>query len=1235
MTATARSVFKLLGIALLALATSVPATAQITTGTVTGTVKDTLGGVLPGATVALINEEQGIQLAPTMTNETGDFVFVNVPAASYAVLVEMSAFKSLMRPGVAVSPGSRVVVGSLTLELGGTAEIVTVKGEAPVIQSASGERSFTIAPDAVANLPLADRNFASLASLAPGVSGTARIGGGGATNFMMDGVSTMDTGSNRLLVAVNVESISEVKVLMSGYQAEYGRSSGLQITAVTKSGTNRYRGSVYDVEKNSDWNNNSRTNILNGDPKSVSKSKDWGFSIGGPVGKPGGSNKLFFFYAQEFQPRTAGNNVVRFRFPTALERAGDFSQSTDNLGNPYPYIKDPQLSGACSATNQAACFAAGGVLGRIPANRLYETGLNILKMYPMPNTASAPGQAYNYELTRPNESLLAYQPAGRVDYQPTDKLRVSGKYTAWQQRRQTINGSIPGFNDTRMQNPVVFTVAGTANYVLGSTTFLEATYGRSGNDQAGCALTGGGANFCTAALPMNPIANRNNAGLGGLPFLFPDANVLNHDYYAFQVLNDVTPPIWDGKQVLLPPAFTWGNRIANAPPNIAFPGFLNVNRTQDVSISLTKLAGRHAVKTGFYNNHSYKAQQRTGSFGALNFQNDSNNPLDTSFGFANAAVGVFSSYNQASAYVEGGFVYNNTEGYVQDNWKATDKLTLDYGVRFTHQQPQYDSLGQASNFLPGKWVAGNAPLLYVAGCVNNAVPCSGNNRQAMNPITRQLLGPNTSLAIGALVPDSGDLTNGLFVSGKGIAKTTYTWPALGIAPRVGGAYDLKGNQQFVVRGAGGLFFDRPDGNAIFSQVSNPPASRNVTVRYNTLQTLGSGGLTTEAPPALAVYEYDSKLPSSYQWNAELQMALPWATALSVGYVGQHSFNTLQSVNLNAIDYGAAFLPQNQDPTLPANSNLGSTAVSQDQMRAIRGYGAITQQWGRGWRTYHSVQLSFQRRFANGLSFGFNDTIALSDHSNTFDPANPGTARSVRLQHSADGSFSIRDDQAQADELLGTTIEHRHVMKGHLVWDLPDVHGDGVMMKAIGWIANDWLLSSIWTGQTGSPYTIGYSYQNGGNNVNLTGSPDYAARIHIVGNPGSGCSSNIYQQFNTSAFQGPQIGSIGLDSGAGYLRECTESTLDLSIARNIRFGGSRQVQLRLDMFNAPNSAIITGRSTTLNLNSPSDPVTARNLPFDPATGALIDAFSRPRGAGFGVANAYQSPRTLQAQLRFSF
>src|SRR5690606_38898765 len=303
----------------------------------------------------------------------------------------------------------------------------------------------------------------------------------------------------------------------------------------------------------------------------------------------------------------------------------------------------------------------------------------------------------------------------------------------------------------------------------------------------------------------------------------------------------------------------------------------------------------------------------------------------------------------------------------------------------------------------------------------------------------------------------------------------------------------------------GLFFDRPDGNAIMPRVENPPSYTLVTARYGNLQSISSAGLSTQGAPALSVYEYESRLPSSTQWNTGVQMALPWNAALDVAYVGQHGFNLLQSVNLNAIDFGAAFLLENQDPTLPPSSTPGATAVHQDQLRAFRGYGDITQQWSRGWRTYHSLQISLNRRFSNGLSFGFNDTISLYDRQ----------ATGARLEHFPDGTYRLRADQAEADELLGNALGPRHRFKGHFVWDLPDLRDrSGIGGRLLQAIVNDWQLSGVWTAATGSPYTIGYSYASGGANINLTGSPNYGARIRIVGDPGDGCSSDPYRQFRS-------------------------------------------------------------------------------------------------------------------------
>jgi hypothetical protein len=212
----------------------------------------------------------------------------------------------------------------------------------------------------------------------------------------------------------------------------------------------------------------------------------------------------------------------------------------------------------------------------------------------------------------------------------------------------------------------------------------------------------------------------------------------------------------------------------------------------------------------------------------------------------------------------------------------------------------------------------------------------------------------------------------------------------------------------------------------------------------------------------------------------------------------------------------------------------------------------------------------------------------------------------------------------------------HIMKANFVWDLPDLRSSRPLLSAVGHVINDWQLSGIWTAATGDYYTVSVNYQSGGGNINLTGSPNYAARIRVVGDPGGGCNTkDVYRQFNTAAFQGPLVGSVGLESGNNYLKGCSTSVLDLSIARNIRLGKGRTIQLRADLFNAPNQGRITGRNTTMNLSSPNDPVTISNLPFDPVTGALLSNRVRPNQAGFGAVSGYQSPRTVQGQIRFSF
>src|SRR4029453_4482650 len=301
---------------------------------------------------------------------------------------------------------------------------------------------------------------------------------------------------------------------------------------------------------------------------------------------------------------------------------------------------------------------------------------------------------------------------------------------------------------------------------LNNSTFLEGTYGFIRNQLAGGGSIGG---ILTGGILVKHSANRLSR-MPGFPLLYEGAGVVDPRSYAYGILTQLNPVWFDGTRINLPPAFGWGTRIVptqTAPtglgalpgaPNQLYPGFLNINRTQDVAISLTKVWGSHTSKAGFYNNHSFKAQNtgaggvpNLGFQGYVNFGNDTNNALDTGFGFSNAAVGVFTQYLQQSKLIEGSMIYNNTEFYLQDNWKVNGRLTLDYGLRFTRQQPQYDQFLQMSNFFANEWSLAAAPLLYVSGCNNGATVCSGNARNAVHPITGQILtapgAANTAAAI--------------------------------------------------------------------------------------------------------------------------------------------------------------------------------------------------------------------------------------------------------------------------------------------------------------------------------------------------------------------------------------------------------------------------------------------------------------------------------------------------------
>jgi hypothetical protein len=1182
----------------LALALSSVTAAQTTSGSITGTVTDPNQAAVASAIVKITDESKSFTISAT-TDGDGRFVFPQVPPGTYKMSIEATGFKKLERTGILLVANDKLTLGDLVLQVGGASETVTVTAEATLLQAESAERSYAVQGEVVRNIAVNGRNFATLASISAGLVTTTNntqanditdISANGlrtsANNLQIDGVATVDTGNNGQLVQVTLDAIAEFKVLTSNYQAEYGRSAGAQISAVTRSGTKDFHGSFYVFRRHDGMNANTWINNRDGNPKPKLDQRDIGYTIGGPVWIPKVFNKskdkLFFFFSQEYQHRlTPPAGPTRVTVPTALERAGDFSQSVDNSGKPFPYIRDSATGLPCTAPTATApadtrgCFQDGGVLGRIPQSRLYQTGINILKIYPMPN---ANGVGFNYVTEEPT-SAPQRQDLIRMDWNISNNWRANGKYLFYKNSPTQPYGSfvlgtnMPDFATDFPNNR--YGVTGTVTGSLNATTVLEATFGQSHNS--------------IDILPHNPNFNRKALNLTGIPLLFND-------------------PV----QLDLPAQFVFSggsSRIANGP-NIGSNNapFHNFNTTRDLAGSVSKIWGAHNTKFGIFWQNSFKPQSSfANNNGVYNFVNDASNPFDTGFGFANAAIGVYNQFTQASVYAVGEYRYNNVEWYAQDNWKLTSRLTLDYGMRFYWIQPQFDESSQTANFLPDQYTAAGAPRLYRPG------KDASGNRIGIDPVTGQQV---AATYIGRIVPGTGKLTtsgvpiNGVFQAGNGISQGLYDNRGVQFAPRFGFAYDVRGDQKLVVRGGAGVFYDRPQGNTVFDLVQNPPTTLQTTLFFGRIQDVGTGQVLL-APPSLVAIDTKGKIPTTYAYNLGVQYKLPFESVLDISYVGTSGQHLLQRRSINAPDYGAAYLAQNQDPTSTGDPNIpGSRALPVDFLRPYQGFGQIQYIEPSTSSNYHSLQTSLNRRFSRGLLVGVNYGwskalgVASVDLPNVQNFGAPNNLDNRRANYGP------------------LDFDRRHNFSANFVYELPKA----TQNKALGYALNDWQLSGIYHYVTGQPYNLTANVTGTGISAyTLTGTQNVEnARIVLPKDPGSGHSSDPYHMFDTTAFALPTPGSTGFESGRNFLYRSPINALDLSLAKRFRFKEKAEIQFRLDAFNSLNHTQFNDVNATF--NGGLGATTPTNLASETVPASRT---------GFGAVTAVRPPRNLQLSARVQF
>lgn len=1142
------------GIVAVLLLCAAVASAQNVASTVSAYLIDPSGAPVPGVECELANVATGA-ISKATSGQDGAVTFPSVFAGTYRLTATAAGFKSLTLNDIQVTSSERRALGRLSLQIGEVRDTVSVNDQAAPIQLMSAERSGVVTGSQLNDLALKGRDFFALLTTIPGVvdtnssretttnasNGGIFINGGrdNQKNFAVDGITNMDIGSNQSLAFMpNMDAIAEVKILSSNYQAEYGRNSGGTVTVITKSGSRDLHGTGYYNYRHESLNANNFFNNRTNTQKAPYRYRINGYSLGGPILLPGNLNrnreKFFFFWSQEYTgvKRDFGSRFVNM--PTAAERTGDFSQSRDVNRALIP-VRDP-------VTGQPF---PGNV---IPQNRINQLGQAMLNFLPLPNyTDPDPNNLY----TRNHRSVYSGNTPRRndilrVDANLTPTFTMYYRYGHDKDIKDLPWGDWKTGSMNYLLSPVHVENPGTGHLVRTNKTF-------------------------SPTLVNEFIIGRNA--------MRRDFDVLDQDVVARSRMGN--PAQWYSNGDIATdyvPNVTFGGVPTSAPvTSLATVPNHYENPIWTITDNISKVWGTHNVKAGIYYERARIEHISNVNYrGAFDFTRDVNNPFDTGHTFANALLGSIRNYSEVTSAGYGKFLMANVEWYLQDNWKVTRRLTLDYGLRFYHMQAMENETKVVATFDPSLFNPGQVPVLYRPG-IN-----ASNSRVAVNPLTGET---RPAALIGLYVPGTGNEANGTAMGGvNGYPSSLVTRPAISFGPRFGFALDVFGTGKTALRGGFGWFHDTGQTNPLRNSMGNPPAAFSPTLWYASLdgyaQTSGAIG-----PSNLSILFGETKLPNTMNFSLGIQQQVR-GTVVDVSYVGALSRHLQVSRNINAIPMYARFNAANTDPTRPGSP------LPDNFFRPYGGYGDLNATYFSGTSNYNALQISANRRFASGLQFGLAYTF-----SKTL-----GTA-------SADGgSLSPYFDARQRNYGL-LSFDRTHALVINYMYDLPKL-GQRFGSKPLGWFVDNWQISGITSFISGSPFTPGFSTTDG---QDITGSSE-GARINVVGDPHLDKSErDFFNNFNKDVFRRPELGDFG-NAGLGLLRGPGINNWDISITKRVPlFSEARYLQFRTEMFNAWNHTQFSGYSTTARFN-------AAGLQTDPNFGAYTSAYAA---------------RTIQLSLRVAF
>ncbi len=1155
-----------------------------TTGSITGTVRDSTGAVVANAQVTVSDDSKGVSRT-SPTNEQGEYLAAGLGQGNYDITVVAEGFKKYEARGVVLDVAQKSRV-DISLEVGATTAEVTVEGTTVAqVETQSSDLTGVVTGKEISQLELNGRNFTQLITLVPGVSNQSGqdeagvgVGGnvaysvnGGRTeynNWEIDGGDNMDNGSNTSLnVYPSLDAISEVKVLTSNYGAQYGRSGSGTVEVETKSGTNKFHGSAYEFVRNDKFN---ARNFFNNAPdrKPGYKKNDFGYTIGGPVYIPGlynkNKDKTFFFWSQEWRKEREAASPATVVVPTAAERGGDFSGGADGT------TTCPDATGGLVVPIDRSAFPdcpAGSVVGGVPqtfaGNQVPVDAANagpLLTMIPLPTQANSRNWSF-----APSLPLSWHEELFRIDHDVNSKTRLTFRYIhdSWDKTEPAplwTNGTSFPTIQTNFLGPGISMVARMTATV--TPTLLNEFV----------------VSYTTDHITLTPVGawHRPNPDTLTIPGIY------NNGFGG-------------GK---LPGIQLSGGSLFNFAEDVGYlPGPYNSNPTYTYRDNVSKILGRHNLQFGGYFVAAQKnelAQPGTAPNGFLTFD-ATNGTVSTGNPVADLLMGNVASYGQASGQPKFYNRYKIFEPYFQDDWHISQRLTLNLGLRVSMFGTYRDRYHGEYNFDPSAYVVGGSGI-------NPDDTVSGN---PFNGVV-QCGGPGLTSVPG--------------FAGASIGSSRYPGCMKGHlfnpAPRLGFAWDPWGDGKTAIRGGYGIFFEHTNGNEANVESLEPATNPNLTtttvsnvIGYSNILPPPVGATSPFAAisvPNKAVWPYVQ------QWHFDVQRDISRNTVATISYVGSKGTHLTRFVDLNQIRR----VPLSQNPYLPGEASNPIIAGVQRNDCDPTGIGAAAfDSWGvpTGATTPSGAPIAYIPGVGGGPPSGAAVNLALAtgcpgaDNPAISDFFRPfagigaisrleetsssiyhGLETSVRrsvgglqltlsytYSHSIDDSSSARDARVLDTydvraARASSNFDQRHLFNIGYVYDLPFFKNPGLTKTLLG----GWQFSGITTIESGSPFSVanGLLSDNAGvaNAVAANGAqsfPDLVsnATANIPNAPLAGFGPLL---FNPGAFVAPRGLTFGT-TPRNYLRNPRRTNFDMALFKHFAINERVGFEFRAEGFNVFN------------------------------------------------------------------